>query len=141
MTGPAGARLEAVARRLDTVSVSVVQAAADAIAQEVQQSARSAGRGRFYGRIMIGVETDGDDRVVRPTAGAGPMTILESGAKPHQIGRRGQLLTFGRDNVARGPVRHPGLAGKRAWTAGIDRGVPKAKQIAAAAFGKVVNGG
>lgn len=39
--------------------------------------------------------------------------IFERGAKPHQIGRAGQLLSNQATGfIARGPVRHPGMAAR-----------------------------
>lgn len=56
----------------------------------------------------------------------GVWTIIDRGAKPHQIPKRGDVrrrLAFG-GRVVTGPVHHPGTAGTGAWDAGIEASLP-----------------
>jgi hypothetical protein len=69
----------------------------------------------------------------------GPVGIIEKGARPHMIGRKGRGRNRSRVLVINGqpvtgPVRHPGMAGKKAWTRGVQAGMQPARAAARKAF-------
>jgi hypothetical protein len=50
----------------------------------------------------------------------GPWVWIESGTKPHDIGRKGRYLKApGADHPVMGPIVHPGTRGQQAWTRAV----------------------
>jgi hypothetical protein len=67
---------------------------------------------------------------------AGPWKVMEYGAAPHVIGpkrrrrgRGGSFLSFGPDEVRRGPVQHPGTPGKETWSRGVESATQPAVEV------------
>jgi hypothetical protein len=97
--------------------------------------------GRRGVKVGVNYKLTGSTATIRPT---GPVGLIESASKAHEIGgargRRGRrVLSFG-GRFATGPISHPGTRAKRAWTKGVEAGLPPAKAAARVAFGKKLAG-
>jgi hypothetical protein len=130
--------LHQLAERVGEVPARAIADAADDVTEIAEDEARRAtGDGRMSGmgrrgpklRAVARVSSRSDSasaEVVGVPAGA--WSILESGAAPHVIAptrREGVLYSRGMRHAVRGPVRHPGAAGKRTW----GRVVTRAEQL------------
>lgn len=121
--------LHRLADRIAEVPAAAVAKAAAAVVEIAADEARRAtGDGRLSGmgrrgprlRAVAKIRPRGQATVAEIRGvPAGPWTILDSGAVAHVIGARrrgpGVLYGAGMRHPVRGPVRHPGSRGTRAW--------------------------
>jgi hypothetical protein len=150
------ARLNAAADGLRRSPVEVVTAASKVSRKELLQQGRRDTGGNLrlsnFRGPALAVEADVRDFGVQAVAelvpsrrSRGTWGLVDSGARPHEIGaagrrgRRPKLRIGGR--WVSGPVRHPGTTGKRTWRTAVGRSLPEARRDARAAFTKAVNGG
>lgn len=143
MGGPVTSKLDAVGRRLQTISAPIALDAAQAVADAITAQVRGDGEPRNVktgGRVRVEARAVGTTQALTiPTSGAARLGIMQKGAKPHVIGQRRSVLAW-QGSVVSGAVRHPGAAGKRTWSTGVTRGTPAARRAAAQRFRTVTSG-
>lgn len=122
--------LAGVAAKLEQLPAEIIRAATDRFEEIAKEAAgKVVGGGgvmRMHargGRIAVKMgtvaEISGDSAVIRGTPTA-QWTWIETGTKPHRVGRRRSFLSApGYSHPVRGPVRHPGSTGRRAWTSAV----------------------
>jgi hypothetical protein len=71
----------------------------------------------------------------------GPWVWIESGTKPHDIGRKGRYLKAPTaKHPIMGPIHHPGTRGHQAWTRAVTEFRHNFPDIAAISLKKAANG-
>lgn len=124
----AAAGLRRRARRLERIPTKVL----DDVARDVDQVARRIGGtmsglgGQLRTRaIHRAGRSRADARILAvPRAAWG---VAQGGARRHPIGRDGELLRVG-PGVRTGPVPHPGVRARRAWSRVVDAGAVDARR-------------
>lgn len=126
-------KMTAIAKNLTKIDKVALGAASLEVKKAiVEQARRDTGDGRMgnVGRgVKLNVRFDvkGHQSTIRAVP-PGVWSMLSSGTRPHMIRprrRRGKrALTTPYGLFSR--VWHPGSRGKRTWTRGLDRGLPKA---------------
>lgn len=126
--------LTGVAARIAKLPFDITEAAVtrfDEVAKESASRVVGAGatmrlHGRRGRRVPVKLRTRSNrsgDSVYINGSPAGPWVWIESGTKPHEIGRRRRGVTYLKGpryaHPIKGPIIHPGSTGRRAWTIAV----------------------
>jgi hypothetical protein len=121
LSGVGKAILEAAAERFDVIAT---EAAARVVGNGGTMRIHGRGGRRSAVRMATRSEISGDALIVNGTP-AGPWVWIQSGTRPHEIGKPGRggptfLKASAYAHPVRGPVMHHGSTGRRAWTRAVE---------------------
>lgn len=121
LAGAEKAILEAAAERFDVIAT---ESAARVVGNGGTMRIHGRGGRRPAAKMATRSEISGDALIVSGTP-AGPWVWIQSGTRPHQIGRPGRggprflkASTYAHPVI--GPVPHPGSTGRQAWTRAVE---------------------
>lgn len=136
--------IEEAAARFDEIAR---QSAGRAVGGQLRLHARNGRRPLVRFKTKAKIIRRGDEAVAFiDGVPAGVWTWIESGTGPHLVGIRSNLrgpvrISFGQDNVATGPISHPGTSGQRAWTRAVGEFKAEMQPLVQLMVDKAVSGG